>query len=80
MAKPLRIVLASIGVLLGLFAVLLAAEQSTLTYSCRTPSGHGSSSHTTTYAPGVVATVVASLMALVMTGWLVVNAVGVSNR
>ena len=78
MAKPLRIVLASIGVLLALFAVLLAVEQSMLTYYLPTPNGLASS-HTTMFWPGVLATVVAVLMALVMIGWLIANVVRASR-
>lgn len=74
MAKPLRIVLASIGVLLGLFAVLLAAGQATLTYALPTPNGYAAS-HTTTYGPGIAATAVAVVMTLVTIGWLVANLV-----
>lgn len=76
MAKPLRIVLAGIGVLLALVAVVLAAAQITLTYYLPTPGGHASE-HTTTYGPGLAATAVAGLMAVVTVGWLVRNVVGV---
>lgn len=84
MVKPLRIVLASVGVLLALCAVLLAAQQATMTYvlpvpetkAQETPYGVG---HTIAYGPGVMATVVAVVMALVTIGWLVANAVGISS-
>lgn len=77
-AKPLRIVLASIGVLLALFAVLLAAEQMTLTYYLPTPNGQASE-HATIYGPGIAATVVAVLMALVTIGWLIANLVTIAK-
>jgi hypothetical protein len=78
MAKPLRIVLASIGVLLALAAVLMAAAQSTVTYYLPTPSGYATR-HTTTYGPGVAATVVAVLMAFVTIGWLIATILRVAK-
>lgn len=74
MARPLRLVLSSIGVLLGLVALLLAAGQITLTYYLPSQSGIATT-HTTTFAPGIAATAVAAVMLLITIGWLILAAV-----
>jgi len=78
MARPLRLVLASAGVLLGLLSVLIAASQITLTYYLPSPSGIAST-HTTTFRPAIAATAVAVVMALILIGWLVRNLIGASR-
>ena len=77
MAKPLRLVLASIASLLGLIAVIVAAQQITLSYLLPPPTPGGEPTrHTATYGPAVAATVVAVLALLITIGWLVRNIIG----
>ncbi|MET1005061.1 MAG: hypothetical protein ABWX96_05910 [Propionibacteriaceae bacterium] len=74
MSRPVTVLVATVSLVLSALLVVVAGSQASVHYLL--PSPTGATRHSALFGPGVVATVVAVLVALLAAGWLVLALVG----